>query len=128
MKCILSLFFWYACRELRQIWSQVAFFYKHILTLMFDNGILIIVDEFHKAFLHAIFILVFQRDVDQMVIIWNVHKVPKIIENGRFIPSHVLAQVFQPHEREFRQVIHTYYATFKYMIWYNHHVHMCYNL
>jgi len=95
---------------------------------MSNNGNLIIVDEFHKAFFHAIFIPAFQRDVDQMVVTWNVHSVCKITKNGRFIPFHVLTQVFQPYEREFKQVIHTYYANFKHMIWYNHHVHMCYNL
>jgi len=108
--------------------TVVAFFYKHLPTLMSDNRTLIIVDEFHKASLHAIFIAIFQRDVNQMVITWNVDRVCKITKNGRFIPSHVLAQVFQPHERKLRQVIHPYYATFKHMIWYNHHVHMCYNL
>jgi hypothetical protein len=50
---------------------------------------LIIVDEFHKASLHAVFILAFQRDVDQMVITWNLHRVRKITENGRFILFHV---------------------------------------
>jgi hypothetical protein len=66
---------------------------------MYDNKTLIIVDEFHKAFLHDVFIPTFQRDVDQMVTTWNVHKVHKITKNGRFIPSYVLAQVFQCHER-----------------------------
>jgi hypothetical protein len=95
---------------------------------MSDNGTLIIVDEFHKPSLHVVLIPTFQRDVNQMIVTWNVHKVRKITKDGRFIPSHVLTQVFQPHERELRQVIHTYYATFKHMIWYNHHVYMCYNL
>ncbi len=100
----------------------------HIFTLMSDNGTLIIVDEFHKASSMLYFILAFQRDVDQMVVTWNVHKVYKITKNGRFIPSHVLAQVFQPCERELKEVIQKYYVTFKHMIWDNHHVHMCYNL
>jgi hypothetical protein len=112
----------------QQIWSQVAFFYKHIFTMMSNNGTLIIANEFHKASLHVVFIPAFQRDVDQIVVTWNVHNVHKIIENRRFIPSHVPTQVFQPHERKLRQVIHTYYATFKHIIWYSHHVHMCYNL
>jgi hypothetical protein len=38
---------------------------------MFENGTLIIVDEFHKAFFHDVFIPTFQRDVDQMVATWN---------------------------------------------------------
>jgi hypothetical protein len=67
--------------------------------LMSDNRTLIIADEFHKAFLHDVFILTFQRDVDQMVTTWNVHRVNKITENGSFIPSYVIAQVFQCHER-----------------------------
>jgi hypothetical protein len=50
----------------------------HILILMSNNEILIIADVSHKAFLHAIFIPTFQRDVEQMVIAWNVHKVCKI--------------------------------------------------
>jgi hypothetical protein len=79
---------------------------------MSNNEILIIANEFHKASFHVVFIPTFQRDVNQMVITWNVHMVGKIIKNGRFIPSHVHAQVFQPHERKLRQVIHTYYATF----------------
>jgi hypothetical protein len=80
---------------------------------MSDNGILIIVNEFHKASFHDVFIPTFQRDVDQMVATWNVHKVCKVvIENGRFIPSYIFAQVFQPHERELRQIIYTYCATF----------------
>jgi hypothetical protein len=66
---------------------------------MFDNQTLIIDDEFHKAFLHDVFIPTFQRDVDQMVTIWNVHRVQTIIENGRFIPFYLHAQVFQHHER-----------------------------
>ncbi len=66
---------------------------------MFDNRTLIIVDEFHKVFFHDVFILAFQRDVDQMVTTWNVHMVNKITKNGRFIPSYVLAQIFQRHER-----------------------------
>jgi hypothetical protein len=123
-----SIFLLYAYRELRkfwwQIWSQVAFFSMHILTLMSNNETLIIANEFHKAYLHLVFILAFQRDVDQMVITWNVQVVYKIIKNGRFIPSHVPAQVFQLHERKLRQVIHTYYATFKHMVWYNYHVHV----
>jgi hypothetical protein len=69
---------------------------------MSDNGTLIIVDEFHKPFLHAIIIPTFQRDVKQMVVTWNVHRVHKITKNGSFIPFHVLAQVFQPHERELK--------------------------
>jgi hypothetical protein len=80
------------------------------------DGTLIIIDEFHKGSLHVVFILAFQRYVDHVVIIWNVHMVYKIIENGRFILFCVLVQVFQPREREFRQVIHTYYATFRHMI------------
>jgi len=66
---------------------------------MFDNKTLIIVEEFHKAFLHDVFIPAFQKDVDQMVITWNVHMVHKITNNGRFIPSSILAQVFQRHEK-----------------------------
>jgi hypothetical protein len=73
---------------------------------MFDNGTLIIVDEFHKASLHVVFVPTFQKDVDHMVITWNVHTIHKITKNGRFIPFHVPAQVFQPHEKELRQVIH----------------------
>jgi hypothetical protein len=56
---------------------------------MFDNGILIIADEFHKASFHVVFVPTFQKDVDHMVIIWNVHMVHKIIKNERFIPFHV---------------------------------------
>jgi len=41
-----------------------------------------------------------------MVITWNIHMVHKITKNGRFIPFHVPTQVFQPHEKELRQVIH----------------------
>jgi hypothetical protein len=66
---------------------------------MFDNMTLIIADEFHKVFFHYVFIPTFQRDLDQMVITWNVHRVHKIIENGRFIPSYVHAQVFQHHDK-----------------------------
>jgi len=59
-------------------------------SIMFGpNGNLIIFDEFYKASLHVVFILPFQRDVDQMVITWNVHRVRKIIENGRFILFHM---------------------------------------
>ncbi len=39
---------------------------------MFNNGTLIIVNEFHKAFIYVVFILEFERDVDQMVATWNV--------------------------------------------------------
>jgi hypothetical protein len=79
--------------------NQLSFNYKHILILMFDNRTLIITNEFHMDFLHDVFISTFQRDVDQMVTTWNVHRVHKITENGRFIPSYVLEQVFQCHER-----------------------------
>jgi len=43
---------------------KYPFNYKHIFILMYDNRTLIIVDEFHKAFLHDVFIPTFQRDVD----------------------------------------------------------------
>ncbi len=90
----------------RQIWSQIAFFYKHIFTFMFDSGTLIIIDEFHNASLHVVFVPTFQKDVNHMVITWNVHMVHKITKNGRFIPFHVPTHVFQPHEKELEQVIH----------------------
>ncbi len=45
---------------------------------MSNNGTLIIANEFHKAFFHAIFIPTFQRDEDQIVVTWNVARVCKI--------------------------------------------------
>jgi hypothetical protein len=62
---------------------------------MSNNGTLIIANEFRKASFHVVFILAFQKDVDQIVATWNVHNVHKIIKNRRFIPSHVPTQVFQ---------------------------------
>jgi hypothetical protein len=72
---------------------------------MFENGTLIIVDGFQKTSFHVVFVPTIQKYVDHMVITWNVHMVHKITKNGRFIPFHVLAQVFQPREKELRQVI-----------------------
>jgi hypothetical protein len=90
--------FLYAYRELRNFGDiyghKLRSFYKHTIILMFDNGTLIITNEFHKASVHVVFVPTFQRDMDHMVITWNVHRACKITKSGSFIPYHVPTQVF----------------------------------
>lgn len=86
----------------RQVWTHVAFFYKHLLSVMEEDGTLLIKNPWHKASMHAVFIPAIQVDLDNMIAMWNVHRVRKITENGRFLPSHVPSMVFKPIDRQMR--------------------------
>lgn len=84
------------------MWTHTAFFYKHLLAIMEENGTLLIKNPWHVASVHAIFIPAIQKDLDNMIAMWNVHRVRKIAENGRFLPSHVSAVVFKPVDCQLR--------------------------
>jgi hypothetical protein len=54
----------------------------------------------HMSSLHMVFLPLIQDDVDRHISAWNNHRLRKISENGRDIPSHVPEAAFRAYERQ----------------------------
>lgn len=67
---------------------------------MCNENILDLNNVWHMSSLHLIFLPLIQDDVDRHIFAWNNHRLRKISENGRDIPSHVPEAAFQAYERQ----------------------------
>lgn len=83
-----------------QVWKKTAWFYHSLFTAMCNHNLLDLNNVWHMSSLHMVFFPLIQDDVDRHIIAWNNHRVRKISENGRAIPSHIPEIAFQAYERQ----------------------------
>jgi hypothetical protein len=84
----------------RYMWTHYAWYYKHMLILLEQNGVINMGNSWHKVLMTVVFLPYLQEDVNTFVRAWNLHCVRKINENGREIDGHVLDDIFKSYERE----------------------------
>jgi hypothetical protein len=68
--------------------------------MMCIHNLLDLNNVWHMSSLHLVFLPLIQDDVDRHISAWNNHRLRKISENGRNIPSHVPEAAFQAYERQ----------------------------
>jgi hypothetical protein len=78
----------------------MAWFYHSLFTLMCNHNMVDLNNVWHMSSLHMVFLPLIQANVDRHISAWNNHRVRKISENGRDIPSHVPEAAFRAYERQ----------------------------
>ncbi len=75
-----------------------------MLTLLEENGVINMGNNWHKVLVTIVFLLYLQEDVDTYVRAWNLHHVRKINENSCEINGHVPNDYFKSYKREYEYV------------------------